>query len=462
MASRLPVVATRLSGIPELVEDGTNGYLVPPADAQALAGAINSLFESEELRRRMGERGREKVAAEFSLRENVAKLSALFQATNEREGEEIRVMNEREGEEIRTAARAVPSREDDGLDADLRSQLARRAARFFSENKTNGDEKGGEAKVSFTRRGGGHDSEVYEVALAADGSLSRRAILKLHRPGRAADGEAVEQGRRFASQEHAALEFLWGEFTRRSARLSVPKPLDFLPEQAALVMEKCAGERLDVSLRWARLRRDERARARLLEQLNKCGEWLALFHQVTERTDAPAEVYGRIERDFHEELRACREVGLEASLASRIARRYERDKATVFDGRHRVVGRHCDFAPYNVIVADDRLAVIDFEGLQQGILYDDLCYFLGMVETMPFYHLGARLALRFRQSFLDGYAHGRGETNREHLEFFMLTTMVKIMAYSPVLRPRARGWRESLQRWQRLKFFKGWFRQRVS
>jgi colanic acid/amylovoran biosynthesis glycosyltransferase len=80
MASRRPVVATRLSGIPELVEDGVNGLLVPSEDEAALAEAITQLASDPELRRRMGERGRETITAQFELRGNVERLRALFEA----------------------------------------------------------------------------------------------------------------------------------------------------------------------------------------------------------------------------------------------------------------------------------------------------------------------------------------------------------------------------------------------
>lgn len=88
MASRLPVVSTRLSGIPELVEDGQNGLLVPPQDEAALAAAIVTLCTDAELRRAMGERGRQKVTREFTLRENVRRLRSLFEAAVRTGGEE--------------------------------------------------------------------------------------------------------------------------------------------------------------------------------------------------------------------------------------------------------------------------------------------------------------------------------------------------------------------------------------
>ncbi len=76
MASELPVVSTRHSGIPEAVEDGRSGLLVPPADPAALTDAIAALMDDADLRRRLGRSGRERVAALFDAEVNVKKLLA--------------------------------------------------------------------------------------------------------------------------------------------------------------------------------------------------------------------------------------------------------------------------------------------------------------------------------------------------------------------------------------------------
>lgn len=77
MAAGLPVIASRLSGIPELVEDGRSGILTPPEDAAALAAAIRCL-ESPQLRSRMGECGRLTVRRDYDLRRNVTRLAEFF------------------------------------------------------------------------------------------------------------------------------------------------------------------------------------------------------------------------------------------------------------------------------------------------------------------------------------------------------------------------------------------------
>jgi len=61
------LVATRVGGVPELVEDGVTGFLVPPRDPDALAEALQKLIADPELRRRMGQAGHEKVLKEFTL-----------------------------------------------------------------------------------------------------------------------------------------------------------------------------------------------------------------------------------------------------------------------------------------------------------------------------------------------------------------------------------------------------------
>jgi colanic acid/amylovoran biosynthesis glycosyltransferase len=78
LAAELPVIATAISGIPELLEDGRTGLLVPERDARALANALVRLYENPTLGRRLAKAGREKVLREFNLQRNVAALGELL------------------------------------------------------------------------------------------------------------------------------------------------------------------------------------------------------------------------------------------------------------------------------------------------------------------------------------------------------------------------------------------------
>jgi colanic acid/amylovoran biosynthesis glycosyltransferase len=79
MAFGIPVIASDLSGIPELIDPNINGILVPPGDVDAIATAIERLISKPNLRRKLGTNGRQKIIDEFNLDENARILSELFE-----------------------------------------------------------------------------------------------------------------------------------------------------------------------------------------------------------------------------------------------------------------------------------------------------------------------------------------------------------------------------------------------
>ena len=78
MGTGLPVVATRVGGLPGLVEEESTGLLVPPDDVPALAQAIVRLLETPGLAARMGARGRVRALAEFSLERMSERVDAFY------------------------------------------------------------------------------------------------------------------------------------------------------------------------------------------------------------------------------------------------------------------------------------------------------------------------------------------------------------------------------------------------
>ncbi|MEZ4388569.1 MAG: glycosyltransferase family 4 protein [Candidatus Krumholzibacteriia bacterium] len=79
MARGLPVVSTRLTGIPELVRDGENGLLVAPEAPDALAEALARLLDDPALRRRLGDQARAAVVSGYDLDANTAALQRLLE-----------------------------------------------------------------------------------------------------------------------------------------------------------------------------------------------------------------------------------------------------------------------------------------------------------------------------------------------------------------------------------------------
>jgi len=78
LAAGRPVVATRVGGTPDVVQDGADGMLVPVGDVEAIAAALETLAADPELRRRLGEHGRERVIPRYRVERLVDDVDALY------------------------------------------------------------------------------------------------------------------------------------------------------------------------------------------------------------------------------------------------------------------------------------------------------------------------------------------------------------------------------------------------
>jgi glycosyltransferase involved in cell wall biosynthesis len=78
MSLEAPVVATRVAGVPRLIDDGVNGLLTPIGDARALADAIARLLGDAPLRQRLAAAGRQTIVERYSFSARMAKIAALY------------------------------------------------------------------------------------------------------------------------------------------------------------------------------------------------------------------------------------------------------------------------------------------------------------------------------------------------------------------------------------------------
>lgn len=74
----IPVIATRVDGLRDVIADNQTGYLVEPDDEAAMAERIIQLINDPALRNRMGEAGRRRVAEHFDIRKNIKDLEAIY------------------------------------------------------------------------------------------------------------------------------------------------------------------------------------------------------------------------------------------------------------------------------------------------------------------------------------------------------------------------------------------------
>ena len=418
MASRLPVISTRISGIPELIEDERSGLLVEPESEKALAEAIVRLCKQPQLRQKLGVAGREKVAASFELKPNVARLRKRF-----------------------ARAAATPG----GVPAALIDCAALHlGAAGINELRITPIRAGANSQVFAVDRAG-HDHEP-------------GLILKLHRLARVISTDSARDATPYAANEHKALTFLSEAFTACSGHSSVPQPIDFIPQEAALLMTRIPGQTLSAMLRFARLRPG--LSGRLPAIFGQAGAWLADFQAITLSSGDPAAHLERVRREFEADLAACGVAGLSPDLVTAAGRQVGKALREVDPATLQLTGRHCDFAPYNLIIGGDRLTVIDFEGLQDGLATDDLCWFLAMVEAIPSWHLSPHARSRLHASFRHGFEQ-RSVTPLGDIRPFLIAASAKVMASSPLLRLRHAGV-DGLKQRHRLHFYERWFGERLA
>lgn len=78
MAKEIPCVTTRITGIPELIEDGVEGFMVFPSDIDGLADKLEITMADTDICRECGQRGRQKILSDYNINQNGPKMAEVF------------------------------------------------------------------------------------------------------------------------------------------------------------------------------------------------------------------------------------------------------------------------------------------------------------------------------------------------------------------------------------------------
>lgn len=396
MAAERPVVASCLSGIPELIDDGVNGLLVPPSDAGALARAIRRLLDDGKLREAMGKRGRQRVQKDFLLT---------------------------------------------GCVAELRSELDRHNE-FLSFEQLGGFKECGEkalagGDIGLRRTHDREDSRVMELVVG--GEPRKDVIYKTQKFVAGQSDVPKERARR----EFEVLQTLYRRFHAHAGlpspascdepqRYGVPMPLCLDLERAAILMKACVGLPLDVLIRKERAAWGRGLRPSLGSAVWRAGRWLALMQRETVESADAEPVLQAVLAFARDDIARCRERGMSIRLADKALGRLEQLQRNVDPTTLAVVGHHGDLWPGNIYVTSDSVEVIDFEGFRDGLPLEDVAYFLvhlGQFFSYP--GLGKQLQ-EITASFLDGFCslEERARPTEADIEFYRLIKTVQVFAHS--------------------------------
>lgn len=357
MAAGKPVVASAISGIPELVRHEVSGLLVDAAYPQRMEAAIRRLLEDPALRERLGEAGRKTVQTRFDVRRTTQKLLSFLDGTSEvnqptqTTEERIRALNWKRLNAIGVGVRRVHDRPD---------------------------------------------SYVAEVTIS-DGVAKQDVIVRQH------CGPTLEEAQARARNEFEVLSTLQQSIPA-DARWTLPRLLMFDEPNAALVVERADGKSLAGIL--------NEGGGRVGQALRRTAMWLRFLQEKTSgsREDRRYLVTGVV-------LLALKD--LELAMAAdrrlvrhcfRIAERLRALEGPVAELPQEVSGTHGNFIPENIFIGSRHVVVVDFGSYREGLPLEDVAELL--------LHLELSGAGAHRRAFLDSYG---GDIDPQALELFTLT-----------------------------------------
>lgn len=387
MAAGRPVVASAISGIPELVQHGVSGILVDATHPERIASSIRMLMEDPELRAKMGTAGQTRVREAFDVSRTAAEMIGLFDRH----------------EKARSTA-------DNGL-----------AALDWQDLRT--------CAVGVRRIRERANSVVGELTIT-DGISWRDVVVKQQRvSGDEQSPESIARARgefEVLTRLRASLDL--PDDPASGVIYSVPRVLVFDAAHAAIVMSRAVGKPLDALIRSVRKRGTG---GRLFVPLRRAGAWLQRMQAATRSDEDGRHILTAVV------LLAIRDLSI-AAVSDRRLRKHEEAvteslralEARIAERPLRVVGSHGDYRPSNIFVGPKRVDVIDFETYREGLALEDVGAFLVHLNLSFAYPVLRRLLPRLEQSFLDGYRGG------EELDPDMLRLSKVARALQLLARPR--------------------------
>lgn len=210
--------------------------------------------------------------------------------------------------------------------------------------------------------------------------------------------------RRAVEAEYDILQILHDRFLKVKG-INVVTPLACLPEDDILALEEFPGNKLNTvivdHLRWLP---SQRVKKEVEDYFTLCGQWLKLFQQFTrEDTKVTFEKSLYLE-NIHSLLGALEKYGISGILQKKILGFIDAVFEKIGVRQLDLVGYHSDFTPWNVLVGDGEIAVMDFGQFSYSNSYDDLTLF---VVTLEGYKsvvgmIGKNIS-HMRSAFLEGY-----------------------------------------------------------
>ncbi len=397
-ACGVPAVATAVGGVPELVQDGATGLLVPAGDAAALASALERLLLDRSLRERLSLAARGHAEANFSVRRQVDQLLALWSEIVAAGGATKIFVSDRFGavadSEMPTLALALDP-------VETKREFKRRLPRLSGASGT--------LRLKAIRvvryKPGKRCVVEYDVRVQRPG-LPPEAVTLIGKIRR----------RRSGKGGYRLLERIWkAGFDSASADgISVPEPIGFIPRFQMWLQRKVAGETATRRLAapdGVELARQIAAASHKLHQASIPAE---RRHGMADELRILGECLAKVA-----ELRPSWSTRLERVLAAC-------DHLGARVPAPRLRGIHRDFYPAQVVVNGARIYLIDFDLYCAGDPALDIGNFIGHMTEQSLRELGdARAMTEQERALEERFVELSGDQCRPAIEAYATLTLVR-------------------------------------
>jgi glycosyltransferase involved in cell wall biosynthesis len=400
MAAGKPVIASAISGVPELVRNGVDGILVDAAYPSKLAQAVRQLLDDAELRKTMGAAGQRRVSAQFNIRDTATALIVQFD---------------------RVAA----------IDATGQTAAQRIAALDWTRL--------GIQAIGLRRVHEERDVTIGEVT-ASDGIAKRDVVV--HLAPLNAGAEANARNRTQFEALSVLLQSMGNERARtpsgETITYSVPRLLMYDEAHSAVVIERADGRSLHGLVRESGWLSHP---SRLAVAVRRAGTWLRMMQEQTRGDEDSRHVRTAVV------LLALNDVELAAAADTVVRRNRElireqlrRLENSLSSHSTRVVGHHGSFRPRNIFIGERRVDVVDFGLYREGLPLEDVAQFLIELEIQLRTPFARRQLPRLQREFLHGYSPAAA-INEQSLRLCSLTKALEMLARCDDDLPRLQAWR---------------------
>ena len=227
-------------------------------------------------------------------------------------------------------------------------------------------------------------------------------------------------------REYHVLSHLYDRFSPLK-KMNVIKPLAFLSEEPVLVTENFPGEKLD-ALILANLRffPTTTKLTTLTNHTFLCGKWLKHFHDFTTRDELIT-----LERDsyiahLNDILKFNGKYQVNEILRQRVYDFIDKTFYRLHQQQLELVGYHSDFTPWNVLIKNDELRVLDFDRFSHRCKYEDLTLFICCLDTIKsVVGIFPNTIDTLKDAFLEGY--DTTGTNKTVLQLYILKNTLKCL-----------------------------------